>query len=904
MTVRLFSYQRLLIFLLLVVSLFALSFIVGAKAFAASYYINNTVTCSDTNAGTAQTSGGGNGPWCNISNVTGKTFAPGDQILLARGATWTSQVMRFTNSGTASNYITLDAYGTGNRPIIRGSGLATTTGLATDIANERAVVLTNASYWNIRNLEISRVAAGLLFKYTTLFHEGINISNIYVHHINGIVRNVPANTDSIYFSSGIVFTGSGLTVGATDYVVRNITIDSLEGTHNQNSISINWFNGALGGTNPENATQNVTMNRLYLHDDDGNDGAYQSTSCSDGLAFIGTNNATLMDSVINNEASCHAPSGTAAIFVGKAKNIKFINNIITNVPNTNSNDETGLDLEIFNDSMKFYSNYWGGNNGAGFECLLINGANDWCSNNDIGGNIFVGNGEGGIKSVGNGGGVTKPTGIIHDNIFNGATAFLTTLNGGSWSQVTETNTKTIYSASRIYSAPVGFSGTQGTNAWSYQYYNGSVWANLAYYDAVSKVWQTSSSVTIPQVSQFGLHPASTSTQTIARTWTAPTTGSVSIRGQVLKSDTGGGNGIVARITKNGTRIWPAASDQTIAYNDRIGVAQVLDNVSVTTGDVIRFEVNSIANNNSYDMTSWAPTIAYTSTTGVVYDWGFDLTTEGWTNGNQLSQAVSGGINTVTSSGTDPVMYSGDNLNFSASAYKYVKVKLKNNTSSTASQLFFTTTTDTAWTEAKSIVKTITASDSDYKEYLFDFSAVGGWTGTIKQLRWDPVAAAGTVNVDYIRISDSVTAPPVFLNAGFEAPSTTTYIYGPMTNGWTFDANGAGVQRNGSVFGAATAPEGVQTAFLQNGGSISQPITFAAGTYSVNFKAAKRATGGTQSFNVLYDTTVIGSFTPSSTSFTSFNTSYFTATAGSHTIKFVGTNTVGDNTDFIDEVKIN
>src|SRR5690348_13452866 len=118
----------------------------------------------------------------------------------------------------------------------------------------------------------------------------------------------------------------------------------------------------------------------------------------------------------------------------------------------------------------------------------------------------------------------------------------------------------------------------------------------------------------------------------------------------------------------------------------------------------------------------------------------------------------------------------------------------------------------------------------------------------------------------------------------------------------FTDSGSGVQHNGSAFGASTAPESVQTAFIQGAGSFSQAITFTAGTYKVSFQAAKRTTyGGTQSFDVYYDSTVIGSFTPSSGTFTSFSTSNFTvATPGSHTIKFMGTTTT-DNTDFIDAV---
>ena len=46
-------------------------------------------------------------------------------------------------------------------------------------------------------------------------------------------------------------------------------------------------------------------------------------------------------------------------------------------------------------------------------------------------------------------------------------------------------------------------------------------------------------------------------------------------------------------------------------------------------------------------------------------------------------------------------------------------------------------------------------------------------------------------------------------------ATNSYVYNPTGGGWTFSVS-AGVQRNGSAWGAPKAPNGVQTAFLQDG----------------------------------------------------------------------------------------
>jgi hypothetical protein len=79
---------------------------------------------------------------------------------------------------------------------------------------------------------------------------------------------------------------------------------------------------------------------------------------------------------------------------------------------------------------------------------------------------------------------------------------------------------------------------------------------------------------------------------------------------VLKNDIAGGDGVKARITKNGTVIWPTSgTPQTIAYNDNAGYDTSLDSVSVSTGDRIRFEVNNGGSGSTAnDTTSWTPAI--------------------------------------------------------------------------------------------------------------------------------------------------------------------------------------------------------------------------------------------------------------------------------------------------------
>lgn len=145
--------------------------------------------------------------------------------------------------------------------------------------------------------------------------------------------------------------------------------------------------------------------------------------------------------------------------------------------------------------------------------------------------------------------------------------------------------------------------------------------------------------------------------------------------------------------------------------------------------------------------------------------------------------------------------------------------------------------------------------------------------------------------------------PAIPNGGFELPVITGFVMNPQPNVWTFTGGGAGMQANGSAFGAKTAPEGVQTALFQQAASISQTFDFPAGNYAISFKVAQRGTQA-QTFEVYFDALLIGKVQPATSDFELFVSDTFTATAGPHKITITGTNTKGgDNSGFVDDVKL-
>ena len=140
-----------------------------------------------------------------------------------------------------------------------------------------------------------------------------------------------------------------------------------------------------------------------------------------------------------------------------------------------------------------------------------------------------------------------------------------------------------------------------------------------------------------------------------------------------------------------------------------------------------------------------------------------------------------------------------------------------------------------------------------------------------------------------------------------------FAYAPVSPVWTF-ANGAGLSGNNSgfTFGNPVAPQGVQVAFLQTvNSSFSQQFTSAANaSLSFTFAAAQRATGcvggcfGTQNFNVLLDNVVIGHFLPTSINYLDYATTAVNVLTGTHTLSLVSLQAVGDETAFIDNIRVN
>lgn len=172
-------------------------------------------------------------------------------------------------------------------------------------------------------------------------------------------------------------------------------------------------------------------------------------------------------------------------------------------------------------------------------------------------------------------------------------------------------------------------------------------------------------------------------------------------------------------------------------------------------------------------------------------------------------------------------------------------------------------------------------------------------------RW---VAAGTLACAPILGLVAPTAGALALE-GFEAPAlpANTHTYTPTGAAWNFSGTtGRGIQRNGSPFHAASAPEGQQTVFLKGHDAwISKSVFLPAGVHKVSFMAARRAApSGTNPVQVWVNNRRVGApIAPASTAFARYSSvSIPITTSGTYTIALSSTQQ-GDHTTFIDAVSI-
>jgi hypothetical protein len=689
-----------------------------APALTGTHYVDNAPRshCSNAGHGTSPAA-----PWCDFTHLDGQSFAPGAQILLKRGDTFTGELGKLYGSGTKAAPIVLGAYGSGARPHITGTGQVT----------DRAVWIEDASYWTVRDLELSDVGAGLVFWYTTNGHAGLTVTDVCTHDVQGVFAGLPVQSDlpGMYHSVGILITGN-VPVTAAAGAVSGVTLSHLEGYNNDDDVDISGFDANSGGqqgflsrTLEHHSVSDVSLSESYFH---------HSLS---GENFDNLQDMTMTGVRLDDTGYGGNTWGTTALFFWSSSTVTVADSILNGQVATNSPDQSETDLEAYNDHIAFRGDFFG--NSAGWPIEILENpvyTDNYQSDHEISSNLFTGYGSGQAVQDGTSSSPNGTSGTAYDNLYAApGTEFTNGLGGwtystanagylqsdahyigtkGSTATYTFTGTtvswiggknsdhgkadvvvcdadgencgavttvdsyaptampqQTLYTASDLadgthtlkitvradssggghytdvdafvsgtaagtteindpdpsivyshswtltgntaatpssaYNAAYDFAATQGAHQWRAQsYVPGRGWQDITRYDAADQRWGSDGSV-----SRFTLTPDARTHQPVARAWVAPSSGTIAVRGRVLKEAAGAG--VTARITRDGQQIWPAAHGaKTLGGSDTAGYATDLT-LRVAAGDTIRFEVDGAGHGNSAgSATAWSPSIAY------------------------------------------------------------------------------------------------------------------------------------------------------------------------------------------------------------------------------------------------------------------------------------------------------
>lgn len=157
----------------------------------------------------------------------------------------------------------------------------------------------------------------------------------------------------------------------------------------------------------------------------------------------------------------------------------------------------------------------------------------------------------------------------------------------------------------VHHAKSDFASTQGAGGWSYEqwtYPSGSRVITPMTWDSANTRWKGTTTWTM--VRSDAQHPDVGADA--ARVYVAPAAGSTVVTGVVSKPQAGG-DGVVVRILKNGTQIWPTGTTGTTLTTAAARTFRVP--VTVAVGDRLEF-VTQARSTAAYDTTAWDATVTY------------------------------------------------------------------------------------------------------------------------------------------------------------------------------------------------------------------------------------------------------------------------------------------------------
>ncbi len=742
---------------------FAVMALIPVNAAATTYYVSAS-TGNDSNNGTSEKT-----PWKTLGKVSGIEFKPGDTILLKRGDVWAESLLP-KGSGLSTNWITLSAYGSGNRPKIAPQGNPLW-----------GIYLENCAGWKITGLEVSNVQAGIRLLISALgIYDGFWVEDCYVHHIENAPLYPNQVEPGLFMSYGIStykVLGKGLpaltNVTLKNCVIENtdapVTISSVDNlTLEGLKINNSYREGVLFGLINENGNIGIMKDCVILNTGYPK-GMYWGVA---GMQFNSTRNFVMENCEVAYTKAPGCPDGCGVDFEG--------NNVNVTVKNSYIHDNEGPAFLVYKNPKWGLDNI---NTSIIGNRIEYNGLKDVKTemsflkhkfNRENGGTI-VGNKI--IKFKG------QPLNLV-DSLDPQLTEKMPPSYQVSGNTVTERELGE-YANYKKSEPPVNF---KPAKTWEFNKkgdFEG--WTTETRLNAIDNGVVAGGKFNADIVAK---DPYITSADNLGIDLDVNKVVKIRYRNGTVRTD--------ARIyfTTDSDGSWSetkARSARVVGGNDEYGEYFIdmsyvqtwkgklkqlrfdpIDNVDGVTGT---FSIDYIAIGKDLDakpaqiqsqpqqapviVAVNVPTLPAGKKFNSTIKWDFTKNNdfEGWstaTRYNAINDAkVTNNYLTASIVAKNPYITSKKDLDIPLDNNKYMVVKFKNATNGSVAKIYFTTEADPKFDEGKCKRISTKSNDSEYTEYLFDMTAVTGWTGTLKQLRFDPVenkeGISGTFSIDYIGI---------------------------------------------------------------------------------------------------------------------------------------------------------
>ena len=358
----------LLIGLIGLIGVFALIPQAAEAGTSVTYYVSSS-TGSDSNSGLSPSS-----PWQSLSKVNTVTLAPGDEVLLKDGDTWTGQTLVPQGSGTASAPITISDYGgmPNDRPVI-SPGYPIPYAIHLVGVDNYAIsnIVMQDTYGGVVTYDNATSGGGGSYGLSGLTIENCDFNNITGQaQFTGQSSNFeiqPSNEGpsgaplpDLYFGTGVSFGGNG--DGSTLMSNINITGDTFE----NDDTGIDFVdNGTTSSMKSKTYWENITVS---------ND-TFSEMYLTGSIVLYNTTNATISNDVMDQGAGYDVGMfwGNAAVQLTATSNVTATKLDITRTQRANNTpDGEAVDFESNDSNDTLSESYLYGNAGP---AILVNGIN-------------------------------------------------------------------------------------------------------------------------------------------------------------------------------------------------------------------------------------------------------------------------------------------------------------------------------------------------------------------------------------------------------------------------------------------------------------------------------------------------------------------------------------------------